>query len=258
MNREMSTAGVLGEAQTLYKRGEFQGVVDLVDACWDSLGALAPTKDAADLCRITMLSHYRLAAGGRFHEHYLSGYLWRVRALIRAAASGWVAGVVALAQTEALRIQSAENHGVPTSSPEYRVVPQARDILSELEPYADPDDPGDSPLQPSPRVVGRLLYEKRGFLHYLAGHYEAALADYDKALEFTGKDERAELKVLGGRASVLYAAGDPTQRQTALALLKEVERRCEAGGYNEIARISAQNIERVADGREDLVPYETL
>lgn len=251
-------AEVLREAQSLNKAGRFQRLVELVEGRWDELGAVPPSRAGADLCRITMLAHYRLGANGGSHEHYLRGYVWRVRALVRAAASGWTAGILVLAQTEALRVQWAGNMGLPVGSSDYAVVPQAAQILDEFEPYADIDDAGDSPLQPSPRVVGRMLYEQRAFLNYLAGDYEAAVTNYDVALDYAGEDERAELKVLAARASAIYAGGDAAQRVEALDILRDIASRCVAGGYGEIARIADENLARFTANRDDLLPYESV
>ena len=245
---------LVDEVQALFRRGAFRRLIEQVDEAWPDLAAMPGSRDIADLCRVAMLAHYSLAdeeGPGR----YMDGWLWRARALVRAADAGWMAGVLALVQTEALRMQSVGNEGRAPSDAGYRMVPQALAVLEELEPWVDPDDAGPDPEQPSPRVLGRLLYEKRGFLRYVGRELDAALADYERARHFAGLDVRGAIKVDGGRALVLARMGRLDEAKHVLA---DVIERADDAGLDALAGLTRRNLTKLESGRIDLDVFETL
>ncbi len=258
MSTDRDLGGLLAGLHEHFAAGRWQALVDDAERAWTDAGPYPPTRQGADACRLAMTGYYQLADGGQHEEHYLTGYVWRVRTLVRAAESGWMACVLVIAQSEALRIQSAVNAPLTTEHPDYRAVPEALTILEELVPYVDSADAGEDPRAPSMRVVGRLYHEKRAFLEATARQYAVALEHYERALAYCGEDLRAELKVLGGRANVLAALGAAARHAEALDLTREVRNRAHAAGLGHIERTAADNATRIARDQMPLVPYETL
>ena len=177
-----------------------------------------PLADDAESCRMTMLAYYDLHET-YVEEDYLNGYVWRVRSLIRAAASEYLEGVLKLVQTETFRIQGEANRFRDPESPErfvrrkssdpdYVVVPEAYDILDEMRPFVDGALAGDLP-----DIIGRIYWEKRAFLLYAERRYEEAIAEYSNALAYAGDDPRGSTKVRGGLANCWYlSSNDPDMR----------------------------------------------
>jgi hypothetical protein len=249
--RAMPPSDLLLRIYEMNKLDDPARIVELVEAEWPSFRSVAPTSIEAEICRQAMLACYR-------QRRYYDGYLWRMRAMIRAASAGWLYGVAALLQTEALRIQAQENGDRQPMTPGYVVLPQALAILDEMRPFAGAHGPIGVP-QPSPQLIGRMYHEKRAFLLLASGRYSDALAAYDSALAFVADDERGRLKVRGGRALVLYlSARDASARAEAMEETTQVANECARLGQREIGRIASENVERMKTGRAELLPYEVL
>lgn len=244
-------ASLLEHIYELNKRDDQAGIIDLVEAEWPALRTRSATNLEAEICRQTMLACYKR---GRYYD----GYVWRMRAMIRAAAAGWLHGAAMLLQTEALRVQAQENGDRQPSDPEYVVVPQALEILEEMRPLAGDEGPVGIP-QPSPQLVGRTYFEKRAFLLLCARRYSEAREAYESALRYVADDERGRLKVRGGLASCHYlSTEDPERRQSAIQETTDVADECKHLGQQEIGRIASANVAKMQAGRTDLLPYEVL
>jgi len=242
---------LLAHLRDLAKDDRQQAVVEVATRALPSIQAREANAADAETCRLTMLALFQLG-------DWEPGYVWRMRALVRAAASGWLGGVLVLVQTEAFRIQSVANGPTHPSSEDYVVRDAALEILEEMHPYLDLEADHGIPWS-SRRFFARIYWEKTGFLHYAARRYAEALRCYEAALTCTGGDERGALKIPGGIALTRYmASSDPEVRAFALAEMRTVLDRCTAADQTELAKIARHNVEAMAAGSNDVRPFEIL
>jgi tetratricopeptide (TPR) repeat protein len=248
-----SPPDLLSEVQELPKGGDpdLRALVDTMREHWPEVQLREPAVEDAEACRLAMLASYDL-------KEYRAGYVWRVRALTQALLAEWMDGVIVIVQTEALRIQGQVNDDRPLFDPGYRVVDQAVQILEEIRPYAGDVGPA-APVQPSPRMIGRLYCDKRALILLAQGKYAEAHDSYERAKRYASGDDRGTLLIAGGQALCRYlAAGDEPEKEAAIAATREVERKANAAGQIRIRDRAQQNLAVMAERRSDLVAYDTL
>lgn len=238
-------------------------LIALVHDQWGAIARRQPLADDAETCRMTMLAYYDLHET-YVEEDYLNGYVWRVRSLIRAAASNYLEGVVKLIQTETFRIQGEANRYPDPASPErflrrkssdpdYVVVQEAYDILDEMRPFVDGALSGDLP-----GIIGRIYWEKRAFLLYADRRYEEAITGYSNALACAGDDLRGSTKVRGGLANCWYhlSSNDPDLRGRAISETRFVLEHSDH--EQDLHKTACRNLAEMQSGGTALEPYEIL
>ena len=227
------------EVVSLYQKGDYHGIRAALDADWDEL-ASQDGQDVAEIARNGMIAC--LAT-----EEWAEAELWRVRALRRAVdASAW--GVLAL-------LVISNSLKIAVMRPDVEGYRMARSALQEMVPFIErcQDDP-----DLSPDYLRGLYQEKRGYLAFAQGLFDAARQDYQQALALASSDERRQLKIRGAIALCHYLE-DPkgSGRDTAMSETSQVLRSSE-GRFLAVAETAEQNLATMDAGSTDVRPYEVL
>lgn len=234
-------------------------LVEVADAAWEGeILARRPCPADAESCRVTMLACITLSEGHSLPAYDHKSAVWRVRAITRAAACGWMDGLMPLVMAEALRLQGAANQDRLPGEDGYRILPEAFAILEELRPYIGPEGSTEAAYRPSPRFTGRQYFEKRGFLFLAARNWGEARRAFEQALSFVGGDVRGDVKVRLQLAAVDYLAAEPKPASGTSERTVELAKEARGIPELELAEIAERNAAKMAQGSRDLVPYELI
>ena len=235
----MDTSAKRREVVALYREGDYQGIRTTLDADWDELASQCG-QDVAEIARNGMIAC--LAS-----EEWAEAELWRVRALRRAVdASAW--GVLALLViSNSLKIAA-----IRPDADGYRMASAA---LQEMVPLIErcQDDP-----DLTQDYLHGLYREKRGYLAFAQGLFDAARQDYHQALALASSDERRQLKIRGALALCRYLE-DPEGhgRHEAITETSEVLRSSERR-FVVVEQTAEHNLAEMRTGGLDVRPYEVL
>lgn len=254
---------LLDELMALARTSDHDDLVRRAEDDWKTARRWESAYDA-ESCRQTMLAYFALARGGTARDAgtcYLRGWVWRARAMALAAAVGWSDGVMAIAQTEAFRLLAFVNReGAHPSDGDYQVPKEAFQVVDDLRLYLETRrDDADAGLAiegaPSADWLGRMHYEKRGFLALASDDPRAAVDAYENARRFVERDPRGRYKVKGARALALFVMGmeDEARRET-----EEVARDAREAGHVELADTADENVEFMKGNRPRFTPYDKL
>lgn len=173
---------------------------------WHEMQARDSNPHDAETCRLLSLAAIEAA-------HPSAAELWRTRALVRFALSGWHEGVGAVVMGRAFTALARRNDDYVRGQTidVIRGSEGALKLIDELQPFLRAASSGISvgPQSPSQEILARFYYEKRGFLMVTLGRWDEALTAYDRAAavaEETGS-ARGVVKVQAGRALVMYLSG---------------------------------------------------
>lgn len=258
MANELTVSELFGQVFDLAPSRNPSAALALGAEQWTWMAARPATAEDAETCRLLSL-----AALEPDVDDPVMMVTWRSRALTRFALLGWHEGIAALLMGDAFRALSIVNDAYPDGKTLDKVTGSrdAISIIEQIEPFSH--DPGSGisagTRSPSPALVRRWLYEKRGFFRMAAGDFEGAGEDYDRALMESQGSLRGQIKVRLGRVLSDYLAahsegvdGEPFAAATA-ELRSQLEQ-----GDGDLLRASAHNIEVMRRGGKDVMPYEYL
>lgn len=225
---------------------------------WMWMAARPATAEDAETCRLLSLA----ALEPDIHDP-VAMVTWRSRALTRFALLGWQEGIAALLMGDAFRALSIVNADYPEGRTLDKVTGSrdAISIIEQIEPFSH--DPGSGisvgRRSPSPALVRRWLYEKRGFFRMVTGDFAGAGEDYDRALVENEGSRRGQIKVRLGRALVDYLAALPAGVDPAPFVGTTAQLRAQLDQEDvDLLRASGHNLEVMRRGGEDVMPYEYL
>lgn len=213
----------------------------------------------AETCRLIALSYISLPV--QDHEAFV---VWRTRALVRFAEVGWTEGIGAIAMGEAFRLLARANDDYPNGQTLDRVAPcpAAVAALDALRPLAV--EPGSGimlgPSSPSPSLIARFIWEKRGALLLIARDFDSAAASYARAAQLVEDSTRGPIKVALGRALVDYVRavenGEPIA--TAFETTEVLAEQAVSTGQTDLAATAASNLSVMPDRGLSVRLYEIL
>lgn len=229
-------------------------VLRLLTDQWPAVASRSRCAEDAEGCRQAML------AAGALREYVVAG-MWKARALARFAALDWHEGVAAILMVDVFKVLAVAHEGYPdgTGFDVLRPCPEALAIIDELRPFAEQ---GGRPYDfgPDAELLTRFLHEKAGFLLAVAGRFDAAEECYEQALQHVFAEPRGQMKVRAGLELVRYlrdveegGSGAAAAAATATVAADPLMRR-----FSDIAAIADANVERMREGRRDVLPYELL
>lgn len=209
-----------------YERGEYREAVTSAENIWLEHGH-QPNAAVADCCRIAALSLFIL-------KDLEKRPVWYARAISSGVLSG-SRNVVATSLLPTFFQLSAEG-----------LHAEARSVLEAIEQLIDPTR-FDGPM------MRRMIHQKRGWSLARSGLFDAAIAEYDIAIEAAGEnDPRGRWLSVGGRANCYFYLGDISRAQ---ASTKDVLEAASANGWRELERAASQSLERMTLGGRP-VDYE--
>jgi hypothetical protein len=211
------------------------------------------TAEDAETCRLAMLA-------GSEAQRYADSTLWHGRALARFVALDWHSGAAAVLMTDFFRLLGMANQiGYQTCTvDQLQPAPLALELLAELRPFTRQAEP-DRGFGPTPRLILRFIEEKSGFALMLGKDWDGARACYLRALDHVSGERRGEMKVPLGLALVDYLADRAAGRDGAPAARRTADLIAHGDPTGlEFLRSARTNLDRMADGRVDLLPYELL
>lgn len=259
MSTPLSSDELFAKVFALAPANDAAAALELADREWPGVHTRAANAADAETCRLAMLSC--LDPGIADHGRAAT---WRARALARFALIGWREGVASILMAGAFTALAQANRDYADGKTLDVVVgsDEALLVLDELEPFTV--EPGSGitvgTRSPTPQLVRRFLYEKRGFLLLLAGRYADARASYAEAAGAAATSPRGSIKVRAGLALVDYRAaldgdGDPAD---ALARTEAVATDARELGEADLVRDAEHNAAVMRAGGTDLVAYEIL
>ena len=213
----------------------------------------------AETCRLLALCALELE-----ERDIAQAEVWQVRALARFALLQWTEGVAAVFMGRAFSVLARDNSDYPKGVflDAINGSLNALSVIDELEPFAKAPGSGVSvgTRSPSPALIERFLYEKRGFLLMLLKRFDEARESYKQAAEVAVGNARGELKVRAGAALVDYLDAVNTDNDATKATgetIKVLELAREAG-ETDIERTAAHNVEVMLAAAKNLLAYEIL
>lgn len=230
-------------------------LLEFANGNWEDLAERAPSPEDAEVCRLAMLAAV-------VTRDIQAASVWRVRALARFSALGWVEGVGTLIIGTAFGELARANGDYSNGQTFDNVIPSytALAILEEARRFTV--GPGSDfqlgPQSPTQSVLRRLFHEKRGFLCTLSGDFDEARASYAEALLAAAGSERGVIKVELGLALLEYLqAGASADSELASQTMKLGERasRC---GYQDLSVTANRSCEVMRRGGRHVLPYEIL
>jgi hypothetical protein len=218
------------------------------------LAARPPCAEDAESCRQAMLAAVRA-------NSLEKAAAWRVRAISRFVAVGWISGLAAVMMTELYRVLELANDGYSRGRTldVLRSSAAAHAVLDELPALAEADMSG-FPFGPDPSLIHRFVAEKRGLLYCLERDYERAADCYARALLVAEGDPRGLVKVRAGAllAEYLEARGIGTADPGFAERTKAISTEATLAGQDDVAGWAAGNARAIKAGSPELVPYEML
>jgi TIR domain-containing protein len=217
---------------TLYETGRTQELLESVGQAWREHSA-NPSPALADCCRIAAVAMTRATREDGERD------LWLARAMSTAYQAG-------ASNTFAVSLLPFFFRLV-----EKREFEAARGVMNEIARLSRVDHTSQLPRN----TMSRLYHEKVAFSYASEGNYERALSHYDAAVEAAavGQDQRAELKIRGGKANCEFLRGS---HDVAVAATRDVAHRSRELGYDDIADIADRNLDVMTGGQGALGPYD--
>ncbi len=247
-----------GELLALVKRtwsdGDYRGVLEIAAAEWPAISSRSGPPEDAETCRLAMIS---AAAAKRYSE----SVLWQARAMTRFVALDWHEGAAAVIMTGTFRLLAMANddYADGMTYDVLRPAPEAVLMLEDLVPFTKRPGRGFD-CGPAPDLIARFVHEKSGFLLALERRWEDAFAAYDRAMDYVASEQRGQVKVPLGRAAVTYLSERAAGRDghEGIAITEKLAADERTRHHDDLTRIAETNLERMRDGRPDLIPYEIL
>lgn len=250
----MAPGDLLNTVKRTWSDGDYGRVLDIVTAEWPAVSSRSKIPQDAETCRLAMISAASL-------KRYTESVLWQARALTRFVVLDWREGAAAVIMSNTYRLLAMANDdyvkGVTFDV--LQPAPEAALVLADLIPIAEGPGRGFD-FGPNPELVARFVYEKSGFLLTIERRWEEAAAAYDRALDYVTHEPRGQVKVPLGRAVVTYLSERDAGRDglDAAAVTERLAADPRTLAHRDLSELATTNLDRMRQGRLDLVPYEIL
>ena len=250
----MTPEDLLDVVKRTWSDGDYGSVLDIVTAEWPAISSRSGQPEDAETCRLAMIS---AAAQAR----YPVSVLWQARALTRFVALDWHEGAAAVIMSNTFRLLALANDGYSNGKTYdvLRPAPEAVLLLQDLLPFTERPGRGYK-CGPTPELIARFVHEKSGFLLALELRWEDAIAAYDRAEAYVKPEPRGQVKVPLGRALVRYLSERDAGRdgQESAAVTEQLSADPRTLAHEDLSQTAKINLERMHEGRLDLIPYEIL
>lgn len=250
----MTPGDLLDTAKRTWSDGDNRGVLGIVTSEWPAITSRSGQPEDAETCRLAMIA----AAAERL---YPVSTLWQARALVRFVALDWHEGAAAVIMAGTFRLLAMANddYAYGHTYDVLRPAPEAVGLLEDLMPFTKGAGRGFT-CGPTPELIARFVHEKSGFLLTLEHRWDDALEAYDRAMDYVAPEPRGQVKVPLGRAVLGYLserdAGRDGQEFAAITDQLSADKRTQ--DHDDLSRRAKANLDRMREGRLDLVPYEIL
>ena len=232
--------------------------LQLANTDWPEIASRSPTPEDAETCRLAAVSAAQI-------EAYDTAALWRTRARSIAVAVPWPELIAAVDMAEAFVILARRNddYARGRTLDVLEGSTEAIAIIQSLAPVADGADSNIrvTPKSPSAALIRRFILEKTASLQLAAGQWDAASANFAKAVALA-ESERGVLKSRGGLAIANYSRGLELENMEAtsssLAETRAVASEADSSKESDFAATARHNAVVMARGGSELLLYEIL